>query len=308
MRFKGLPHEWIPRNAGNEADFTQYARLPIIPLVVTPQGEALQDSTPIIERLEASHPEPTLYPAEEAARFVSALLEEFGDEWGNKWMFHYRWARDLDQRSAAGRIARVRDPSAGEDAHAKLSEAISERMVSRLSFVGSNAQTAAQIESSFIDSLALLDRHLSTRLYIFGARPALGDFGLWAQLYETWTDPTSGALIGSLAPNLLDWIHRMLHPRVEGEFEPWTSLEPTLLEFLAAQVGALFMPWTLANEIAVRERQAEFSVELKGGNWTQKPQSYHAKSFAALKAKYSAVADKHDLNQILEKADCRFPV
>ena len=25
------------------------------------------------------------------------MLEEFGDEWGNKWMFHYRWAREIDQ-------------------------------------------------------------------------------------------------------------------------------------------------------------------------------------------------------------------
>ena len=30
-------------------------------------------------------------------RFVSILLEEFGDEWGNKWMFHLRWARPVDQ-------------------------------------------------------------------------------------------------------------------------------------------------------------------------------------------------------------------
>ncbi len=56
FRYKGLPHQWLIRNASNQAEYQKYAKLPIVPLVVTPDGEGIQDSTPIIERLEAVHP------------------------------------------------------------------------------------------------------------------------------------------------------------------------------------------------------------------------------------------------------------
>ena len=73
--------------------------MPIIPLVVTPEGDGIQDSTPIIDAMEKLFPEPSIHPDDPVADFISALIEEFGDEWGNKWMFHYRWARDVDQIS-----------------------------------------------------------------------------------------------------------------------------------------------------------------------------------------------------------------
>ena len=104
FRYKQIPHEWIVRGPSSAAEYQKYAKLPIIPLVVSPDGEAMQDSTPIIEQLEQRFPEPSIHPDDPVAAFVSALLEEFGDEWGNKWMFHYRWAREADQLSASERI------------------------------------------------------------------------------------------------------------------------------------------------------------------------------------------------------------
>ena len=111
FRYKDIPHQWILRNAASQVEFEKYAKMPIIPLVVTPGGIGIQDSTPIIDQVEKLHPEPQIHPAESVTQFISALIEEFGDEWGNKWMFHYRWARDVDQISSAGRIARMRAPN-----------------------------------------------------------------------------------------------------------------------------------------------------------------------------------------------------
>jgi len=304
FRYKGLPYRWIPRNAETQAEYQKYAKLPIVPLVVTPAGEGIQDSTPIIERVEAEHPEPGIHPPEPVAAFVSALLEEFGDEWGNKWMFHYRWARDVDQIASAGRLARQMMPLASEEQHAGMAAGIRERMVGRVFFVGSSEKTAAQIEDSFKDAIALLDAHLATRPYLFGARPAFADFGLWGQIYNAWTDPTPGALIEGRAKNVLDWVHRMLYPRAEGEFEPFASLEPTLLPLLERHVGRLFLPWSVANAAALASGSEEFSVVLDGKEWSQKPQKYHAKSLSALREKYARVADKAALDALLERAGC----
>jgi len=177
-------------------------------------------------------------------------------------------------------------------------------MVDRVWFVGSNEMTAPQIESGFQEMLGLLDAHLATRPYVFGARPAYGDFALWGQFYEMWTDPTVGALIGGGAPHVLDWVHRMLWPKAEGGFEAWTSLAPTLMPILAKQVGKQFWPWTLANETALREGKEEFSVTLGGKAWVQKPQKYHARSLGMLRAKYADVADKQELDLVLAAVGC----
>ena len=304
FRYKGLAHQWHVRNASNQAEYQKYAKLPLIPLVVTPADDGMQDSTPIIERTEAAHPTPSIHPDDPVAAFVSVLVEEFGDEWGNKWMFHYRWARDVDQLSAAGRIARQQQPRSDAATHADNTAQVRNRMVDRVWFVGVNELTAPQIEASFERAIDLLERHLSGRPYLFGGRPAFGDFGLWAQLYCAWTDPTAGALIEGRAPTLLAWIQRMLWPRAEGPFEPWTSVAPTLNPLLAADVGALFLPWSAANAQAIARNDETFSVALDGKTWTQKPQKYHARSLAALREKYAKVAGRRAIDAALDAVGC----
>ena len=304
FRYKAIPHQWILRNPASQAEYEKYAKMPIIPLVVTPEGAGIQDSTPIIDQIEKLFPVPSIHPDDGVASFISALIEEFGDEWGNKWMFHYRWARDVDQISSAGRIARMLGPDAGEEKHAALAGQIRVRMVGRVWFVGSNELTAPQIEAGFLDMLGLLNSHLADRPYLFGGRPAFGDFGLWGQIYEMWTDPTAGAIISVGAPHVLDWVHRMLWPKAEGAFEAWSTLAPTLMPILTRQVGAQFMPWTCANEKALTEAKEEFTVALGDKVWTQKPQKYHARSLGMLRAKYAAVADKPALDPVLKAASC----
>jgi glutathione S-transferase len=304
FRYKEIPHRWIPRSQDAEGEYQKYAKLPLVPLVVTPENEGVQDSTPIIERLEKLYPKPSIHPEDPITKFLSILLEEFGDEWGNKLMFHYRWAREADQLSAAGRIARSMMPRADDEQLAKSIAMVRHRMVGRLSFVGSNPVTAQQIEESFRDAIVILDSHLSKRTYLFGQRPSFADFAMWGQLYNAWTDPTPGAIINASAPNLLAWIHRMLWPQAEGDFEPWPSLAATLTPLLERHVGTLFMPWTLANAAALTDGHEEFSVELKGRIWTQKPQKYHARSLAALREKYSKLEEKGALDSILDASGC----
>ena len=305
FRYKGIDHDWRDRGAA-QALFAKHARLPLIPLVVTPDERGLQDSTPLIEALEEAYPEPGIHPPSVVARFVSALLEEFGDEWGNKWMFHMRWAREVDQITVSERFATASGRRDGP-ADASVQDAarrIRERMVPRVWFVGANDVTAPQIEKSLADTLPLLDAHLATRPYLFGERPAFGDFGLWGQIYECGRDPTAGALVAK-APNVVAWVTRMNHPVAFGDFEDWPALAPTLLPLLREQVAGMFLPWSVANAAAIAAGEDEFDVTLKGRRWTQRPQKYHARSLGALKAKYAACADDAALNAVLADTGCK---
>ncbi len=297
FRYKGIPHEWQDRSQAADL-YAKHARLPLIPLVVTPDDRGMQDSTPIIEAMEAEFPEPSIHPTGPVSSFVSALLEEFGDEWGNKWMFHMRWAREIDQVAVSRRFA-----ANAPDIDA-AAQGIRERMVPRVWFVGSNEVTAPQIEQSFADMLPLLDAHLASRLYLFGARPSFGDFGLWGQIYEAGRDPTAGALVAGVA-NVVAWIKRMLNPENLGEFEAWAALETTLLPILKDQVAGVFLPWDVANASAIQAGADEFDVTLKGERWTQKPQKYHARSLGVLKAKYAEVAGDAALDAVLTASGCK---
>ena len=305
FRYKGIPHQWIPRSAANEEEFRRFAKLPLVPLVVSPDGSALQDSTPIIEHFEARHPEPSIHPADPALAFLSALLEEYGDEWGNKPMFHFRWSYEADQLSAGERLARAMMPDIDDASLPGAIEMVRSRMVSRLKLVGSSAETRDIIEGSFRRQLEVLERHLASRPYLFGGRPGFGDFGVFAQLHQCSTDPTPGAVLRERAPNVLAWIGRMLDPKAEGAFEAWGTLAPTLEPLLRDEVAAVFFPWTVASAAALAEGKGEVSLDIGGRPFVQEPQKYHAKSLAVLRARYAAVADRGTLDPILAATGCR---
>jgi len=309
FRYKGLPHDWIPRSPAVQAEFQKYAKLPLVPLVVTPPGangqsEGMQDSTPIIERFETGRTQPSIVPDEPALAFISALLEEYGDEWGNKWMFHYRWRYQPDAWSTAERIAQQMMGAQGTLAVAQARAAVAERMMGRLGFVGSNERTQPTIEASFKRIVGLLEAHLQVRPYILGGRPAMADFGLWGQLYEAATDPTPGALMRASAPRVMAWVQRMVSPQAEGPFEPWSALAPTLMPILKEEVGAFFLPWSVANAAALERGDKSFKTTLAGAPWSQEPQKYHARSLAEIRRKYAAAKSAPGLAAILSDSGC----
>src|SRR5260370_9860311 len=128
--------------------------------MISTEGEGVQDYTPILERLEASRREPSVVPDDPALDFIAALLEEYGDEWGNKWMFHYRWRYHPDAWSTPERIAQQLMGAQGTLAAAQARAAVAERMMGRLGFVGSHDRTQPTTEASFKPALALLQTHL----------------------------------------------------------------------------------------------------------------------------------------------------
>jgi len=302
LRFKGLPHEWLPRSQARQEEFARYAKLPLIPVLVDAEENAMQDSTPIIEALERRFPEPSIIPAEPALAFVAALLEDYADEWLNKAMFHYRWTYPQDQERAARRI--VEALFEGAEAPEGLEESVRARMSGRLHHVGSSPETAPLIEGSFTRVLALLERMLGARAYLFGGRPSLADFGLAAQLAQLLSDPTPGAVIKAQAPNVVRWIDRMENPDVQGEFVALEALGPDLAELMRAEVAGAYLIWMAANAEAVAEDDQAVSVLIAGDEFTQKPQRYAAKAFAELRRKRAALIDNAPLAALLEATGC----
>tara|TARA_B100000953_G_scaffold67014_1_gene53689 strand:+ start:1601 stop:2626 length:1026 start_codon:yes stop_codon:yes gene_type:complete len=314
FRYKKIPHEWLLRSPSNADEFKKYAKLPIVPLVVTPNKEGMQDSTPIMDKMEDLFPEPQANPKDEVLKFISILLEEYSDEWGNKHMFHYRWKAKVDQMSASRRIAEVNMPFlvkflpiVNTLMKNKIAKTIKERMSKRLWVIGSNENTENQITKSFHNLLSKLNHHLKRRKYIFGDKPSYADFGLWGQIYNSWTDPTPRKIIESDFSELLPWINRMLNPQDEGEYESWESLSTTLIPLLTEEVGETFLPWTSEVTKSILEKKEEISVLIQGKEFRHSlggPQKYHVKSLAVLKKKFILFKNNETLTNILLECKC----
>ena len=76
-----------------------------IPVVVTPADETWQDTSDIIDALEARFPEPALVPATPVQRIVSYLFELYADEFMLLPAMHYRWSAPESERDARGAFA-----------------------------------------------------------------------------------------------------------------------------------------------------------------------------------------------------------
>lgn len=302
LRFKGLPHTFVPRTIFRHPELAMRAKRPLVPVLVGADGKTLEDSTCILDELERRHPEPALEGADEGLAFLSAFVEEYADEWLVKPMYLSRWTHPSDADSASRRLAK-------EIFHAPdfllptVAGRIERRMKSRLASLGAEPENAAILEASLDRLSRRLDAHLAHRPYLLGARPCLGDFGLFGQLYELRGDPTGSERLHAIAPRVVAYVERMRHARVEGPFETWESLMPTLAPLVHDEVTSTFLPWSLANARAVAERAESFEVRLHDAPFRQAPQAYSAESLGLLRAKLDRAATSRSTLTILSRTD-----
>lgn len=302
LAYKGVPFEWLLRSQKRQEEFARYAKLPLIPVLVDSGENVLQDSTPIIEALEAEAPALAIDDA--GVAFLSALLEDYADEWLNKAMFHYRWSYGPDQESAAKRIVDGMFEDEAPPNRDAIEAAVRERMVGRLKHVGSNPDTAPAIEASLGRLLDLLNVHLDGRDFLLGAKLSLADLGVAAQLEQLLSDPTPGALIRERAPRVAAWVARaMAAPSGGGSYESLDALAPTLAPLLRDELAATYLPWMAANAEAVAADANNVELDLAGKPFRQAPQRYAAKAYAEIRRK-RALAESAALASLLEAAGC----
>ena len=308
MRYKGVVHKWMDRFS-HQRLYQKYAKVQLIRMVFLPDGSAMQDSTPILELLEERHPEPSIFPCDPAVRFLSELLEEYGDEWGNKLMFHYRWGYRADQKRrgrtlAQGIVSGWTGPAIGKVGGLLFAPFLIKRMVPRMAFAGANENNKPILVESFRNLVDMLEVHLESRSYIFGERPSFGDFGLWGQLHQAYTDPSCGDILRQRGPIVVAWIERMLEPKRLGEFEALKSLQPTLTPIFSREVGPRFLAWDAANARAWDSGEQQTELEMEGERYYQKTFKYPAHTLKILKEKFKRASSNDELVRFLSGAGC----
>ena len=205
-----------------------------IPVVKTPEGEYLQDTTHIIDHLESQHTQKSVYPVTPKQRLVSMLLELYGDEWLLIPAMHYRWNTDNFPfiYQEFGRIVSPRLPTF---IRAFVGKKIGLRFKGFVPLLGITEKTIPAIERWYEERfLPDLNYHFSKYPFLLGDVPSIGDFGFMGPLYaHLYRDPYPGQLMKRLAPHVASWVERMNNAsNVSGEFLPNDEIPETLLPIL----------------------------------------------------------------------------
>ncbi|QKX17165.1 glutathione S-transferase [Microbulbifer sp. YPW1] len=205
-----------------------------IPVLITAEGEALQDTTVIIDALEKRYPESPVYPATPKQNLISLLLETYGDEWLVIPAMHYRWNIDENRSFAIGEFGRTSAPHASKEEQMAIGQQTAKPFAGALSMLGVADDIVPAIEKSYLSLLTDLDRHFALYPYLLGSRPCMGDFGLIGPLYaHLYRDPYSGRLMEAQAPNVVGWVKRMIEPAPRsGEFLAYDQVPETLYPVL----------------------------------------------------------------------------
>ncbi len=206
---------------------------PMIPLLITPDDEAIQDTTEIIDYFEAREPASSVIPTGAKQRLAAHLLELFGDEWLVIPAMHYRWAHNRD--FAYSEFGKITAPELVGDAQFEAGKKAAEKFQGVVAVLGATPEMAPAIEESYEALLDELNAHFSVHPYLFGSRPSIGDFGLVGPLYaHLYRDPASGDLMKSRAPEVAKWVERMQSPPEPkgGAFLANDEIPETLLPVL----------------------------------------------------------------------------
>lgn len=273
--------------------------------------EPVVDSTPIIRRLESEYGGRSVIPDDPALAFIDYLLEDFGDEWLTKAMFHYRWYYADDIARAGEILPRWRNLTGTTAEIAPISEYIRERQISRLYVVGSNDVTAPVIEDSYKRFLDLFSAHIVNGPYSLGSRPGSADFALFGQLTQTAAfDPTPMALTLERAPQVYAWTSVVedlsgLSPEPGDWFD--RDSVPDTLRALLGEVGRVYVPALLANAAAVDQRAEQMETEIDGRRWVQPPFPYQAKCLQWIRQEYVRLdpEDRGWVDALLEGTGCQ---
>ena len=244
LDYKRIP--WLFRRFPGVSPAAMAAGFPGgVPVVETPAGEFMWDSTAMIHHLELRFPEPAVLPSDPAQRFLCYVLEDAADEWlyrpavGSRWFFPenaavggWELARDIT----------VRMPLPCEQAHA----GVGAHVRSSCPPLGvTDATIGRWIDDVLRPWLRALGAHLADRPYLFGGRPSLADFGLFGgNAAHFVNDPLCRRWVDEDAPAVVRHTHRLLEPEEEA-FGDWDDpgTPPDTLIALLSELGRRYLPW-----------------------------------------------------------------
>jgi glutathione S-transferase len=249
-----------------------------IPVVTTPEGDRIWDSTAVILHLETRYPEPAVMPADPVLCFLAYLLDDLSDEWFYRHAVGTRWLYAENTTSGSWDIAREGslEVPGSIDATRTL---VTEAMTACLPRLGTNAENIdAWVHDSLLPWQRALAAHVRAHGYLLGQRPSLADFAFFGgNVGHFINDPVCRRQTEANGPDVIAYTHALMTPR-DQTFGKWLTSDnlPDTLIVLLAEAGRHYLPWvaeattagaatvTFGNGIQSRIATTNFLTEARG--------------------------------------------
>ncbi len=293
LRLKGLPVLEVRENLRNREQVLR-ARTgrTMVPVVITPADEALNDSTHITRTLEAACPVPPLRPADPGRRGLDALLEDYADEWVVRVMLASRWLHEPDAEQNRTVIAADMTCGAPEVELAAAREVFPQGIMATLPPMGATRETLGFLRDDLSGLLTDLDALFAEHRFLGGAEPTVADLAFYGQLNQIRRDPTGRVMVGDPGRAHGRWLAD-LERRADGaaaEHAGDAAPDGEALAPLARRIARTYLRFAVANAKALEEApKGPLAVELADGVPFQAARAgYNRKCLQALLAELEA--------------------
>lgn len=261
-----LTFAWLEAHVGRK----------VIPVLRTPEGEFVQDSSRIVDLVEGRSGR-AMTPVDPVARTLALWLEVFADEWLIYPAMDFRWRyRGGDVEFMIADFGRCAAPGAPAMVRAKAGETIANAMRRYLPIMGIDARTGPAMARTTFGFLDRLAAHLERSPYLLGDHPCIADFAVYGPIAaHIGRDPWSAHVIDD-RPAIRRWVSAI----DRGRDLPGTlaldpdALPPTLVAVLESALTIAAPAWIEAHRLAIqrwragpplRRRLGEFEARLDGG-------------------------------------------
>jgi glutathione S-transferase len=278
LELYGIPFESVPKGIGDGSEIEKRAGSHQMPILETPEGWALADTTPILDVLDARLPARRLFP-EGAQGVLVHVVEEILDEWIARVMVHYRWHHDANTRFVVGELL-DRDVTT-EEARAFPIAQWGPRACRATGTELPVHQEAAETE--YLALMAALESQLGETPWALGTRPTAADTILVAGLRaHTLNDPVPDL---SAYARVNAWAAAG-HDAWDGSGELPPFEEPTALGRHVLGLGREhYAPFVLGNAGALERGEKAFVIETYGAPCSYKTRAYPEQSRRMVQAR-----------------------
>lgn len=271
LRYMRIPHAAKPKSPDVAPRLEARAGTHLIPVVETPEGWVIHDSTYIIELLHARFPAHPVIPASPAQYIVCRLLDDWIDEWFTRAALHLRWIDDEDAAACARKIAM----DMGGGTHERpLTPAEEEQVAATAAFIqpwgrkamtvmGAGPEYQEGLRAEFAGFLRQCAAILGKDGGLLGPRLSMADLGLLGAMKAHFAaDDYARAFVTESAPAMLEWAQLMWERQDEGEsWLPDDALPDGIGGLLDLMAGG-FVPYMIANRAALNagEKSSYFRI------------------------------------------------